>query len=57
MAAAVMATSSGRPQFQPTVDAARWVVIYPAYLNVNYSFAQVRAAGGRQRRRAAGLGG
>lgn len=52
MATAVMASSSRRPQFQPQVDASRWVVIYPAYLNVNYSFAQVRMAGGRQWRRA-----
>ncbi|GAB0491854.1 hypothetical protein MMPV_003109 [Pyropia vietnamensis] len=42
MAAAVMASSSRRPQFQPQVDATRWVVIYPAYLNANYSFAQGR---------------
>jgi len=34
--------SSQRPSGQLQVDDSRWVVVYPAYLNADYSFAKVR---------------
>ena len=47
--------SSQRPSAQLQVDDSRWVVVYPAYLNANYSFAQVRRPrGGRQPGQVAG---
>ncbi|OSX71321.1 hypothetical protein BU14_0556s0007 [Porphyra umbilicalis] len=34
--------SSQRPSGQLQVDDSRWVVVYPAYLNADYSFAKGR---------------
>ncbi|KAK1858849.1 hypothetical protein I4F81_001449 [Pyropia yezoensis] len=42
MAAAVLASSAGRPLFLLQVDASLRVFVYPAYLNANYSFSQGR---------------